>query len=166
MSRCVWPCFLLGVLQFPNIQIFNNFEFISAYGVRKYFNFIFLHVAVQFPWHCLMKRMSLLYCIFLPLLLYIDLNGVGLFLGSLVCSIDLYVCFCANTINILIIVAWQYSLKAGSMIPSAMFFSQDCFGYLWAFVFPYKFKNYLSCFCGKCLWYFDRGYIEPGDRFG
>ena len=36
-----------------------RFEFIFVYGVRKCYNFIFLHVAVQFSQHHLLKRLSL-----------------------------------------------------------------------------------------------------------
>ena len=59
-----------------------HFEFIFVYGVaaagakslqscltlciRKCFNFIFLHVAIQFSQHHLLKRLSLPHCIFLP----------------------------------------------------------------------------------------------------
>ena len=45
-----------------------HFEFILVYGVRKYSNFILLHVAVQFSQHHLLKRLSFLYYIFLPAL--------------------------------------------------------------------------------------------------
>ena len=41
-------------------------EFIFAYGVRKCFSFMLLHVAVQFSQHHLLKRLSSLHCIFLP----------------------------------------------------------------------------------------------------
>ena len=41
-------------------------EFIFMYGVRKYSNLILLHVAVKFSQHHLLKRLSLLHCIFLP----------------------------------------------------------------------------------------------------
>jgi len=40
-------------------------EFIFVYGVRECSNFIFLHVAVQFSQHHLLKRLSFLHCIFL-----------------------------------------------------------------------------------------------------
>ena len=40
------------------------FEFIFVYGVRKYFNFSVLHVAVQFSQHHLLKILSFLNCIF------------------------------------------------------------------------------------------------------
>ena len=43
-----------------------HFEFIFVCGIRECFNFILLHVAVQFPQHHLLKRLSFLYCIFLP----------------------------------------------------------------------------------------------------
>ena len=43
-----------------------HFEFIFVSDVRKCFNFIFLHVAVQFSQHHLSKRLSLPHCIFLP----------------------------------------------------------------------------------------------------
>ena len=63
-------------------------------------------------------------CIFLSPLSqhrFIAHINVGLFLGSLLCSIDLYVCFCASYVA-LITVAMQYSLKSGSTIPPAFFF--------------------------------------------
>ena len=43
-----------------------HFEVIFVYGVRKWFNFILLHGAVQFSQHYLLKRLSLPHCIFLP----------------------------------------------------------------------------------------------------
>ena len=43
-----------------------QFEFIFVYGVRKYSNFVLLHVAVQFSEHCLLKRLYFLHSIFLP----------------------------------------------------------------------------------------------------
>ena len=51
----------------------------------------------QISQHYLLKRLSFLHCIFLPPLSCIDYRCVALFLGSLFCSIDLFVCFCANT---------------------------------------------------------------------
>ena len=35
-----------------------HFEFIFVYGVRECYNFILLHVAVQFSQHQLLKRLS------------------------------------------------------------------------------------------------------------
>jgi len=42
------------------------FEFIFVYGFIKCSSFILLQVAVQFSQHPLLKRLSFLYCIFLP----------------------------------------------------------------------------------------------------
>ena len=43
-----------------------HFEFIFVNSVRKCSNSIFLHVAVQFSQHHLLKRLSFLHCIFMP----------------------------------------------------------------------------------------------------
>ena len=43
-----------------------HFEFIFVYGVKKCFNFIFLHIVVQFSQHHLLTVLSLLHCIFFP----------------------------------------------------------------------------------------------------
>ena len=51
-----------------HIQIFNPFEFIFVYGVRKFSSFILSQVVDQFSQDHLLKRLSLLYCIFLPAL--------------------------------------------------------------------------------------------------
>ena len=43
-----------------------HFEFIFVYGVRKCSSFILLEVVDQFSQHHLLKRLSLIHCIFLP----------------------------------------------------------------------------------------------------
>ena len=70
-----------------------HFEFIFVYSVRECSNFILLHVVVQFS-HC-----QFLETVFFPILYsclichrIIDHSCVGLFLGFLSCSIDLYFC--------------------------------------------------------------------------
>ena len=55
--------FLVSGLTFRSLI---HSEFIFLYGVRKYYNFILLHVAVQFSQYHSLKRLSLLHCIFLP----------------------------------------------------------------------------------------------------
>ena len=60
-----------------------HFEFIFVYGVRKCSNFILLHVAVQFSWHHLLKRLSLPHCIFLPPLSKIRYPQVHGFISGL-----------------------------------------------------------------------------------
>ena len=55
--------FIVSGLTFRSL---THFEFIFVYGVRECSNFILLHVAVQFPQHHLLKRLSFLHCICLP----------------------------------------------------------------------------------------------------
>ena len=72
---------------------FTHVEFIFVYGVSWWSTFIFLHVAVQLSQHHLLKRpfySILCFCPFCWLL--IDHRDLGLFLDSLICSIDLCVC--------------------------------------------------------------------------
>ena len=47
---------------------------------------------------------------------------MGLSVGFLSYSIDLYFCFLCQYHTILITVALQYSLKSGSLVPLALFF--------------------------------------------
>ena len=54
------PCLIFGSL--------NHFEFILVYYVSECSNFIDLHAAVQLSQHHLLKRLSFLHCMFLPLL--------------------------------------------------------------------------------------------------
>ena len=70
MSLSVLPMFssksfIVSGLTFRSLI---HFLFIFEYGVMKCSNFILLRVAVQFPQHHLLKRLSLPYCIFLPVL--------------------------------------------------------------------------------------------------
>ena len=50
--------FIVSGLTFRSL---THLEFIFVYGVRKWSNFILLHVAVQFFQHLLLKRLSLLH---------------------------------------------------------------------------------------------------------
>ena len=68
MSSSVLPMFssksfIVSGLTFRSVI---HFECIFVYGVRKYSNFILLHVAMLFSQHHLLKRLSLPHCIFLP----------------------------------------------------------------------------------------------------
>ena len=65
MSQCsahLWE-FVASHLAFRSLI---HFEFIFLYSVRECSDFILLHVAVQFTQHHVSKRLSFLYCIFLP----------------------------------------------------------------------------------------------------
>ena len=52
----------------PTFRSLIHFEFIFVYGVRKCSSSILLQVVDQFSQHHLLKRLSFLHCIFLPLL--------------------------------------------------------------------------------------------------
>ena len=56
--------FIVSGLMFRSLI---DFELIFMYGVRCS-SFILLHVTVQFFQHHLLKRLSFVHCIFLPLL--------------------------------------------------------------------------------------------------
>ena len=68
MSQSVLPMFssrsfIVSGLTFRSLI---HFEFIFVYSVRKCSSFIVLPVVDQFSKHHLLKRLSFLYCIFLP----------------------------------------------------------------------------------------------------
>ena len=75
-------------------------HFIFVYGVRECSNFILLHMAVQFSQHHLLQRLWLCSNVCSGLLCQ-RLGGqrcVGLSLGFLSCSANLYFYLCATTI--------------------------------------------------------------------
>jgi len=96
MSENVLPLFpsrsfMVSGLMFKSL---SHFEFIFVPGVRMCSNFIDLHVANTTCWRDYLFPIvySCLFCWTL-----VAQRCVGLFLGSLLCSNDLYVWFCANT---------------------------------------------------------------------
>ena len=52
----------------------------------------------------------------------VDHRCEGLFLDSLVCSLNLCICFLCQYHDVLIAVALSYSLRSGMVIPPALFF--------------------------------------------
>ena len=77
---------------------FNHLEFIFLYGVSRYLNFIFLHVAVHISQNHLLNSLFYSILCFFPLCqIVIDCRDLGLFLGSLFCSIGLSAYFYAST---------------------------------------------------------------------
>ena len=56
-----------------------HFEFIFVYDVRKCSSFILLQVVDQFSQHHLLKRLSLIYCIFLSPLSKIKVNLLSIY---------------------------------------------------------------------------------------
>ena len=76
-----------------------HFEFIFVPDVLECSDFILLHVAVQFSQHHLLKGLPFLTVYSFPLChRLIDHRYMGLFLGFLSCSIDLYFYFYAITV--------------------------------------------------------------------
>ena len=68
MLESVWPMFSSNSFMVSSL-IFRSLihlGFIFVYGVRKCYNFILFHVAVQFSQHHLLKGRSFLHCIFWP----------------------------------------------------------------------------------------------------
>ena len=68
MSESVLPMFSSRSFIISDLTFISliHFEFISVYGVRKFYSFIRLQVIGQFSQHHILKRLSLLHCIFLP----------------------------------------------------------------------------------------------------
>ena len=124
-----------------------SFEFIFVYGVRKFSNFILLHIAVQFSQHHLLKRQSLPHCNIFASFCLISLTPclqkygicrhVGLSLGylvPLVCiSIFVPVPYCLDDCSFVV----QSEVRKVDF-SSSILLSQDCFGYLGSSVFHYE----------------------------
>ena len=144
-----------------------HFEFIFLYGVRKCSSFILLQVVDQFSQHHLVKRLSLIHCIFLPPLLKIRCPQVCGFLSGLSllfhCSIFLSL---RQYHPVLMAVALQQSLKSGRLIPLVpFFFLKIALAIRGSFVFPCRLSNYLFQLCEKYRWQLDRDCIESLDCF-
>ena len=68
MSESVLPMFSSRSFTVSGLTFRSliHFEFIFVYGVRKCYSFILLQVVDQISQHHLLKRLSLIHCIFLP----------------------------------------------------------------------------------------------------
>ena len=122
-----------------------HLEFIFVYGVRKCSSFILLQVVDQISQHHLLKRLSLIHCIFLPPLSKIRCPWcVGLSLG-----------FCLyfapfNYISVLVPISYcldYCSFVAREPNSSSSIFLKIALVIRDSFVFPYKLLNYLFYFC-------------------
>ena len=62
LSNSVWPMFSSKrfIVSGLSFRYLIHFEFIFAYGIREYSNFILFHVAAQFSQHHLLKGQELL----------------------------------------------------------------------------------------------------------
>ena len=125
MSSSVLPMFssksfIVSGLKFRSLI---HFELIFVCGIRTFSNFILWDVTVQISQHHLLKRLSLLRCIFLPPLFKIRYPQVHGFISGFSIlfhwSILLFLC---QYHTVLMTVALQYNLKSGRLIPLAPFF--------------------------------------------
>ena len=98
MSESVLPMFssrsfIVSGLTFRSLV---HFEFIFVYGVRKCSSFVLLQVVDQISQHHLLKRLSLIHCIFLPPLSKIRCSYVhGLISGlSILFHLSIFLALC------------------------------------------------------------------------
>ena len=140
MSESVLPMFssrsfIVSGLMFRSLI---HFEFIFVYGVRKCSSFSLLQLVDQISQHHLLKRLSLIHCIFLPPLSKVSI-GVWIYLWAF---------YFVPLIYISVFVPVPYCLDDCGFVvepevrqvdsSSSLLLSQDSFGYSRFFVFPYK----------------------------
>ena len=127
--------FIVSGLMFRSLI---HYEFIFVYGVIKCSSFILLQVVDKFSQHHLLKRLSLIHCIFLSPLSKIRCPQVSGFIWAF---------YFVPLIYISVFVPVPYCLDCGFVVEpkvrqvdssSSILLSQDCFGYSRFFVFPYK----------------------------
>ena len=139
-----------------------HFEFIFVYGARECWNFILLHVPVQFSQHHLLKRLSFLHCIFLPPLSKIRWPYVRGFISglSLLFHVSIFLFLCQYYI-VLITVCFVVSFEIGKCESSNfVHLFQDCFGYSGFLIFPCEFENWLVNFYKQFSWDLNRNCIK------
>ena len=94
----VWKTILWILKEAEIFKSFIHLEFIFVYGVRRWLSFTFLHVVVQLSQHhCWRGYFNSILCFWLLYRILIAHRNLGLFLGSLYCSICLCVCCYART---------------------------------------------------------------------
>ena len=94
--------FIVSGLMFRSLI---HFELIFAYGVRKCSSFILLQVVEQFSQHHLLKRLSLIHCIFLPPLSKIRCPSVRGFISAFYFVPLIYISVIVPIHTVLMIVA-------------------------------------------------------------
>ena len=144
MSESVLPVFssrsfIASGLTFRSLIHFE-FIFVSLFfqNTRKCSSFILLQVVDQFSQHRLLKRLSLIHCIFSPSLSKTMCPQVHGFISglSILFHSSMFMALCQYH-TVLMTIASQQSLKSVRLIPPVPFFflkiASRCF------VFPYKF---------------------------
>ena len=140
MSECSAYVFFQEFYSFWSyIQIFNHFECIFGYGVRKCSSFILLQLVDKFSQHHLLKRLSFLHFIVLPSLSKIRCPQVRGFISAFyfvpLIYISVFVLVPCYLDDCSFVVQSEVRQVDSS---SSILLSQDCFGYSRFFVFPYK----------------------------
>ena len=160
MSKTVLPMFasrsfIVSGLTFRSLIHLEVF----FYGMRKYSNFILLHVAVQFSQHHLLKRLSFPHYIFLALLSYINWPYMCGFISGHSILYDWFVCLYTSTILFWLLwlcnIVWNQGAWCLQLCCS---FSR----LLWLFGVFCGSIQILDClfyFCKKCHWNFYRDCI-------
>ena len=122
-----------------------HFEFfLCVYCVIKCSSFILLQVVDQFCQHYLLKRLSLIHCIFLPPLSKTRCQYVSGFISVLsilfqwFISVFVPVPYCLDGCGFVVEPEVRQVDSSSSIL-----LSQDCFGCSRFFVFPYKLWHYL-----------------------
>ena len=100
-----------------------HFELIFVSGVSQGSCFILLHVNIQLSWYHFLKRLSFLYWVFLAPLSYISLPYMLGFISGILILFPFFGLFLYQYHTVLMIIALQYNLKSGSVMPPALFFS-------------------------------------------
>ena len=136
--REFWPMFsscsfMVSCLMFMSL---SHLDFILVHGMRVPVSLIYMQLS-SFPTTSFWRD-------FFPILYYrlhcqilIDHKCVDLFLGSLFCSIDPYVCFCTNTA--LFWLLWLFSVvwSLGQLCFLLFFFFSHSGLHWWLWVFPH-----------------------------
>ena len=142
MSESVLPMFYSRSFIVSGLRFISliHFEFIFVYGVRKCSSFILLQVVDQFFPAPLVKEI-----VFSPLYILASFVKDKV---SICAWIYLWAFYFVPLIYISVFVPVPYCLNDCSFVvqsevrqvdfSSSIFLSQDCFGYLRFFVFPYK----------------------------
>ena len=119
MSESVLPMFSSRSLIVSGLmcRYLIHFEFIFVYGVRKCSSFILLQVVDQISQHHLLKRLSLIHCIFFPPLSKIRCPQVHGFISglSVLFHWSIFLSLCQYH-TVLMTTALSYSQKSGRFL--------------------------------------------------
>ena len=96
MSEILLPMFSCRIFMVLQLNFFICFEFILVHGISQWSSFFFVCTCPIFPMTIIEEIVFTVRCCILCQML-IDHEGMGLFLGSLFYSVDLYACSYTHT---------------------------------------------------------------------